>query len=197
MSFPHKTIDGQNLLLVPYNIDHIDGLKRVAFEKKIWDYLPYKVYSDDDFERYIGLIDDRMGKGTQLFFTIIDKHTSEIFGSTSFLNIDETNKKLEIGGTWLTSKVWGTKVNLEVKYLLLTFCFSEIKIERIEFRTRENNIRSQKAIEKIGGVKEGILRSDRINEDGTFRNTILYSILRPEWKMLKVKLISDLNNPSK
>jgi|SRR5450432_40447 len=197
MPFQHKTIEGQNLLLVPFNIEHIGGLKKIAIDKKIWDYLPYKVYSDDDFEKYINLINDRIDKGTQLFFTIIDKQTSEILGSTSFLNIDETNKRLEIGGTWLTSKVWGTKVNLEVKYLLLAFCFSDIEMERIEFRTRDNNIRSQKAIEKIGGVKEGVLRSDKINEDGTFRNTILYSIVRPEWKGLKSKLISELNNSSK
>ena len=76
----------------------------------------------------------------------------------------------------------------------IDFCFSDFDMERIEFRTRKSNLRSQKVIEKIGGVKEGVLRSDKINEDGTFRNTILYSNLRPEWHELKNKLMSELNN---
>lgn len=195
MLFEQRSIEGQNLLLVPFENSHIGGLKKVATDEKIWDYLPYKIYSDKDFDDYITLVKDRIEKGTQYFWTIINKQHNEILGSTGFLNVDETNKKLEIGGTWLTPKVWGTKVNLEVKYLLLDFCFTDNEIVRIEFKTREKNIRSQKAIEKIGGTKEAILRLDKINDDGTFRNTILYSIIRPEWQDLKCRLTENLTNP--
>jgi N-acetyltransferase len=194
MLFEYRTIEGQHLLLVPFDISHIDGLKKVAVDERIWNYLPYKVHSDKDFDDYVTLIKDRIDKRTQYFWTVINKLTNEILGSTGFLNIDEVNKKLEIGGTWLTPKVWGTKVNLELKYLLLDFCFTDNEIVRIEFRTREKNIRSQKAIEKIGGTKEGLLRLDKINDDGTFRNTILYSIIRPEWQDLKSRLTADLTN---
>jgi len=194
MLFEHRAIEGQNLLLVPFDTSHIGGLKKVAIDEKIWEHLPYNIYSEKDFDDYVSLIKDRIEKGTQYFLTIIDKQSEEILGSTGFLNIDEINKKLEIGGTWLTPKVWGTKVNLETKFLLLNFCFSETEIVRIEFRTREKNIRSQKAIEKIGGIKEGLLRLDKINDDGTFRNTILYSIIRPEWQDLKNRLKADLTN---
>ena len=194
MLFESKVIKGQNLLLVPFDSSHIEGLKKVAIDKKIWDYLPYKIYSEKDFYDYVTLVQERIEKGSQYLWTIIERQTNKILGSTSFINIDELNRKLEIGGTWLTPKVWGTKVNLEVKYLLLDFCFTDNEIVRVEFRTRENNIRSQKAIEKIGGVKEGLLRLDKINDDGIFRNTILYSIVRPEWQDLQNRLTIELNN---
>ena len=93
----------------------------------------------------------------------------------------------EIGPTWLSPKVWGTKINIESKYLLLKDCFEQ-EIMRVEFRTRESNIRSQKAIEKIGGIREGVLRCHRINEDGSFRNTIVYSIIQPDWPLTKSAL---------
>jgi RimJ/RimL family protein N-acetyltransferase len=115
-----------------------------------------------------------------------------ICGGTGFLHIDVVNRQLEIGPTWLTPTAWGTKINIESKYLLLRACFEQ-DIMRVEFRTRETNIRSQKAIEKIGGVKEGILRCHRINEDGTFRNTIVYSIIQPDWTLTKQALETLVN----
>jgi RimJ/RimL family protein N-acetyltransferase len=95
---------------------------------------------------------------------------------------------LEIGPTWLSPIVWGTKINIESKYLLLTHCFEQLNVMRVEFRTRETNIRSQKAIEKIGGIREGLLRCHRKNDNGTFRNTIIYSIIKPEWPSTKMLL---------
>ena len=118
--------------------------------------------------------------------------TEKIIGSTGFLNFDRENKKIEIGGTWLAPVYWGTKLNLEAKLLLLDLCFSEWSLGRVEFKIREDNIRSQKAIEKLGAIKEGVLRWDRINEEGTFRNTMVYSIIQPEWKQVELKIKSVL-----
>ena len=194
MLFKNKIIEGKNLLLVPFDNSHIEGLKKIRIDENIWSYLQYNIHSEKDFDNYIKFVNDCVHNQTQYFWTIINKQTNEVLGSTGFLRIDVTNKKLEIGGTWLTPKVWGTKVNLETKYLLLDFCFCDNQIVRVELRTREKNIRSQKAIEKIGGTKEGLLRLDKMNDDGTFRNTILYSIIRPEWNELKKKLELYLNN---
>jgi RimJ/RimL family protein N-acetyltransferase len=116
-----------------------------------------------------------------------------ICGCTGFINIDVVNCQLEIGTTWLSPTVWGTKINIESKYLLLMQCFEKWNIMRVELKTRETNIRSQKAIEKIGGIKEGLLRCYRKNDDGTFRNTILYSIIQPEWPYTKTLLERLIN----
>jgi RimJ/RimL family protein N-acetyltransferase len=188
MLFDHKTIEGSNLLLVPFEDSHIDGLRTIAINEQIWQQLPTKLHSDKDFDEYIATLKSHIEMGIQYIYTIIDKKSSEILGATHFFGVDIKNKKLEIGNTWLNPKAWGTKVNMEAKYMLLNFCFEKNDIQRVELRTRETNIRSQKAIEKIGGVKEGILRQDRVNEDGTFRNTMLYSIVRSDWADLKMRL---------
>jgi N-acetyltransferase len=119
---------------------------------------------------------------------IRDKSNKQVCGSTGYINIDNANHQLEIGPTWLSPMVWGTKINIESKYLLLAQCFEELDTMRVEFKTRETNVRSQKAIEKIGGIKEGLLRCHRKNDDGTFRNTIVYSIIQPEWPVTKTLL---------
>jgi RimJ/RimL family protein N-acetyltransferase len=192
MLFPYIPIVGQSLTLVPFEDEHIEGLKKIAFDKSIWENLPYKINSENDFADYINNLKDEIDKGIRYPFTIIENQSGEILGSTGFKFIDEVNKKLEIGTTWLATKTWGTKVNLESKYLLLNFCFTDNDVMRIEIKTREANIRSQKAIEKIGGFKEGILRCDQINEDGTFRNSFLYSIIKPDWQALKPRLLAEL-----
>ena len=96
------------------------------------------------------------GNGTQFPFIIFHKLENRIIGSTRFLDIQEKHLKLEIGWTWLDPNYWGTAINLECKLLLLTFCFETLKTTRVQFKTDENNLRSRKAIEKIGGQFEGI-----------------------------------------
>lgn len=105
----------------------------------------------------------------------------------------EADKKLEIGWTWITQEYWGTVVNLECKLLLLTYCFETLKVNRVQLKTKDDNMRSKKAIEKIGGVFEGILRKDKIQQDGTTRNAAYYSILDNEWEIAKKKIVLLIN----
>ena len=191
-NFPLE-LEGENLKLIKLNVGHLNGLKLISIDERIWEFLPRKIHSTDDFDAYNKWIFERIDNGFLLVYTIIDKQADTIIGSTGFLNYDKDNRKIEIGGTWLTPNYWGSKFNLEAKYLLLNLCFAEKDIVRVELKTRETNIRSQKAIEKLGCLKEGILRWDRINDDGTFRNTILYSIIKPEWQTIKNKLEIELS----
>ena len=110
------------------------------------------------------------------------------------MDIQPTHKKLEIGWTWLHPDYWTTKLNLECKYLLLTYCLEQIEAFRVQLKTDENNIRSRKAIVKIGGQFEGIIRNDMIRDNGTKRNSAYFSIIDSDWPMIKINLALLLTN---
>jgi RimJ/RimL family protein N-acetyltransferase len=115
----------------------------------------------------------------------VHKRTNQIIGTTRLLEIVPNDKKVEIGVTWIAKEFWGSSINLECKLLLLTYCFETLNINRVQFRTKDTNLRSRKAIEKIGGQLEGILRNDKIEPNGIPRNTAFYSILNSEWENAK------------
>jgi N-acetyltransferase len=184
-----RMLDGPTLRLERFDRRHIPGLRQIAIDKEIWTYLQYPIRTESDFDRYVDRIETRIKDRGYFYYTIIDKKTGNIIGSTSINNINITNRKIEIGGTWLTRSAWGTGAQMEARYLLLDLAFSKNEIIRVEFRSAEANIRSQKAIEKLGAFKEGVLRADRINIiDGTTRNTVLYSIIRTEWHAISERL---------
>jgi len=181
-------IGGHYVDLERLTSDHISDLGSIALDPRIWQNLPYNITDKASFDDFITTLLNKNLNDQQVTYVIRDKTNKMICGSTGFVNIDVVNCQLEIGTTWLSPTVWGTKINIESKYLLLTQCFEKWNIMRVEIKTREANIRSQKAIEKIGGIKEGLLRCYRKNDDGTFRNTILYSIIQPEWPYTKTLL---------
>jgi RimJ/RimL family protein N-acetyltransferase len=192
MQFEHL-IPGRFIDLERFTNDHIPELESIAMDEKIWQNLPYNIKGKASFNVFVKELQAKNLNNQTVTYVVRNKTTNQVCGSTGFINIDAINQQLEIGPTWLSPIVWGTKINIESKYLLLTHCFEQLHIMRVELRTRETNIRSQKAIEKIGGIKEGVLRCHRKNDDGTFRNTIMYSIIQPEWpstKMLLEVLIS-------
>jgi RimJ/RimL family protein N-acetyltransferase len=103
--------------------------------------------------------------------------------------VDSKDKRLEIGHTWYIPAVWGKVYNKECKLLLLQYVFETLGFNRVEFRVAHQNIRSQKAVEKIGGVKEGVLRKFAIRNDGVRRDTVVFSIIDDEWPEKKEKLL--------
>jgi N-acetyltransferase len=187
-----STLHGKHIILERFTNDHISELQTIAFDTAIWQNLPYIITDEASFRIFIEELKNKNLNKQQITYVIRSKSNNIVCGSTGFINIDVNNRQLEIGPTWLSPKVWGTKINIESKYLLLNQCFGN-NIMRVEFRTRETNIRSQKAIEKIGGIKEGVLRNHRINANGTFRNTIIYSIIQPEWELTKTTLEALIN----
>ena len=125
--------------------------------------------------------------GIRYTFTVWDKMEQAFAGSTSFLNISEADDRLEIGATWYGRKFQRTGLNRHCKFLLLSYTFEVLKAVRVEFRTDERNTDSRTAIEKIGGIYEGTLRTHMLMPDGHRRNTACYSILSSEWMDLKNK----------
>jgi RimJ/RimL family protein N-acetyltransferase len=190
----HPTIlKGQTVDLLPLEKEHFEELYLAASDKKLWELIPTDCSIQEKFTAaYITALTERE-KGNHYPFIIYHKQTQQIIGSTRLFDIFPNDKKLEIGWSWIIEKYWGTGVNLECKLLLLTYCFDVLKARRVQIKTDENNIRSRKAIEKIGGQFEGVLRKDRIKDDGTSRSAAYYSIIDDEWEDVKERLQGMIN----
>jgi RimJ/RimL family protein N-acetyltransferase len=190
----HPTVlQGEIVCLLPLEKEHFGYLFTAASDKGLWEFIPADCSKPNRFNEVYNLALTEREKGNHYPFIIIYKPTKEIIGSTRLFEIFPNNRKLEIGWTWITANYWGTAVNLECKFLLLKFCFEELKVRRVQIKTDELNIRSRKAIEKIGGKFEGILRKDAVKENGESRNAAYYSILDTEWASVKQDLRDKLN----
>lgn len=179
---------GNNVRIIPMEIHHTEELYTVVHDSMIWTHLPMTITSINDMELLVERALENKKSGTEFPFVVINRKNNQMIGSTRFLNISIPSKNLEIGWTWYTPTVWGTHLNTECKYLLLQYCFETLNLIRVQFKTDNLNVRSQKAIEKIGGVREGVLRNHMIREDGTFRHSVFYSIIESEWMSVKEKL---------
>ena len=178
---PDTILQGELVELIPLKEEHYVELELLARERRIWEFIPFDMSTPERcFQVFTNAIGERE-KGNQYPFVIFHKQQQKIIGSTRLMNIEAAHKKLEIGWTWLHPDYWATAVNLECKLLLLTFCFEELRAIRVQLRTDVYNLRSRKAIEKIGGQFEGILRNDLIRDNGTYRNSVYFSIIDSEW----------------
>ena len=194
----HPTVlNGTTVDLIPLEKEHFIELFRAASDKDLWKLIPTDCSNREKFDIAYNFALDERQKGSQYPFVIYYKPAKKIIGSTRLFEIFPKDKKLEIGWTWIIKEFQGTDVNLECKLLLLTFCFDKLKANRVQLKTKDTNYRSRKAIEKIGGVFEGILRKDRIQDDGTTRNAAYYSILDDEWETAKNKILLQLNEKRK
>jgi RimJ/RimL family protein N-acetyltransferase len=176
-------------LLRPIDKTDIDHLLPVATkDEDLLQFSAAQIYTKELLKAYIDrAVEDKISKNRYTFI-VFDKTRNRFAGSTSFLNISNPDDRLEIGATWYGKEFQRTGLNRNCKYLLLQYAFDALAAERVEFKTDERNLASRKAIEKIGGQFEGILRRHTLMSDGFRRNTICYSILRSEWPELK-KLI--------
>ncbi len=183
------TLTGQTVDLLPLEKEHFAELETLARDKRIWEFYTFDGSDPIKFSSVLSSALIERAKGNQFPFVIRHKTDNKIIGSTRFLDIQPIHKKLEIGSTWLHPDYWATEVNLECKLLLLTYCFENLQAVRVQLKTDERNLRSRKAIEKIGGQFEGILRNDMIRDDNTNRNSAYYSIINEEWADKKQNLI--------
>ena len=194
----HPTIlTGENVALIPLEKQHLEELYLAAADQKLWELIPVDCSKRETFNTAYNFALTEREKGNQYPFVIYHQATNKIIGSTRFFEIYPLDKKLEIGWTWIVKEYWGTAINFECKLLLLNFCFDILKTRRVQIKTDATNLRSRKAIEKIGGQFEGILRKDKIKENGISRNAAYYSILDDEWDLAKEKITTQLANKNK
>jgi RimJ/RimL family protein N-acetyltransferase len=186
---PHPiSLEGKLVRLLPLEEKNFDELHAAATDKRIWEFYTGDWSVRETFDRvYNGSLKQR-GKGHEYPFVIVLKSTGKIIGSTRFLDIVNYDKRLEIGGTWMMHSYWKTAVNPDCKLALLTFSFETLKAKRVQLKTQHDNIRSRKAIAKIGGVYEGVIRAHMLKDDGTYRSSAYFSILDDEWPVVKENL---------
>jgi RimJ/RimL family protein N-acetyltransferase len=180
---------GRIVRLEPLSEAHIPALAKVGLDEEIWRYMRYgKVETVEQLTAWVRELLDLQARGTDLPFTVIHLASGAAIGCTRYLNIDPLNRSLEIGGTWYGLDYQGTLVNSECKYLLLKHAFEQLGCVRVWFKTDRRNLHSQRALEKLGAVKEGVLRNHMILPDGYIRDSVMYSLLPGEWSQVKMKL---------
>lgn len=175
-------LENERVKLSPLTLENYTNLKSVAEEHKLVQYSPSDIESPAALRNYVKIALDQQEKRSSIPFVIYDKKAMAFAGSTRYMNIDHTNKVLEIGSTWIGKKFQGTGLNSEMKHLLLNHAFDTLEFEKVAFRIDERNLQSRKAVEKLGAVLEGILRKNVYLLDGYKRNTCCYGILANEWK---------------
>ncbi|MFC0414084.1 GNAT family N-acetyltransferase [Cytobacillus solani] len=182
------TLEGETVSLIPLELKDTELLYEALQSPEVWKYTWREINTVDDLEQVLIMAVKNKKEGKQIPFIIKDKRTGRVIGTTRIGDIDKVNRNVEIGWTWLSPEVWKTKVNTECKLLLLTYCFEELKVLRVQFSVSGQNVRSQKAVERIGATKEGNFRKHRVKADGTIHDNIFYSIIDSEWESVKQRL---------
>jgi len=189
------TLEGQHVKLVPLSHDHLLNLQDAANDGELHRLWYTSIPSADKMEKEITRRLRLMADGSMIPFSIIDQSTGLVVGMTTFMNIDSTNKRLEIGSTWYRKSVQRSSLNTECKIMLLSHAFESLQAIGVEFRTHCLNHQSRRAIERLGAKLDGILRSHMVMPNGTVRDTAVYSIIPSEWPSVKANLQWKMEMP--
>jgi RimJ/RimL family protein N-acetyltransferase len=187
------TLEGKVVRLEPLALAHVEDMTKVARDEHIWRYMLYgTIRSQADMRLWVEDMLERQKAGTDLPFAVIHLASGRVAGATRYLDIRPAHRSLEIGGTWYGTEFQHTAVNTECKYLLLTHAFETLGCIRVQFKADARNERSLRALERIGAVREGVLRNHMILADGSYRDSVYYSILDREWPGVKAGLEAKL-----
>ena len=175
---------------VPLEIRHVDALGEVGFDAEIWRWMPKGLRDRGSMQAWVeeALTAQSAGSAMPVATTLLE--TGEVIGSTRFMNIEMAHRRAEIGATWITPAWQRSRVNTEAKYLMLRYAFEKQLWRRVEFKTSSQNIKSRTAILRLGATEEGTFRKHMIQEDGSNRDTVYFSIVDDEWPAVKARLES-------
>ncbi len=191
-------LENERVRLIPFNINTAKGLHEIIFDDTIWEFMGHYIRNQKDLDNYINSTLQAKNNNTAIPFLVVDKDYGTLAGCTRFGKIDVNNKRAEIGWTWYSTQFWGTGLNSATKSLLLDFGFTNLHLNRIQFGADTLNIRSQKAIEKLGATKEGVRRNHYVDSKGISRNDVYYSITKEDWLNNQQQLVKTkeytLNN---
>ena len=186
------TLQQGGIALVPLGLDHAEGLRVAAQDGELWTLRITSVPEPHEVQAYI---QTALQTDNRQAFAVTDATTGEVLGSTSYHDILPSVKRVEIGYTWYAARCQRTHVNTTVKLLMLTHAFETLGCHVVGWRTDNFNFASQKAIERLGAQKDGVLRGHALRRDGTIRDTVMYSMRAGEWPEAKAQLIYLLNKP--
>ncbi|SEA55657.1 GNAT family N-acetyltransferase [Paraburkholderia sartisoli] len=181
------TLKGQHVTLEPLTPDHEAAIAAAAADGELWKLWYTSVPAPGTERAWIdAALAMRDNLGAHPF--VVRDATGDIVGSTRFFNVDSVNRRLEIGHTWYAQRVQRTPLNTEAKLLLLTHAFESLHAIAVEFRTHFMNHQSRTAIARLGAKQDGILRSHQIGKDGVLRDTVVFSVIEPEWPAVRANL---------
>jgi len=180
-------LNGAGVRLEPLSQDHAQGLYNRGRVAADWAYMPRSCFIDlADTRQWI---DEALQAPDQLPFAIVELGKGKVVGSTRYLHIRLEHRSLEIGWTWLGQEWQRTDINTQVKLLLLSHAFERLGCVRVEFKTDERNARSQRALERIGATREGVLRNHMIVQGDYIRDSVYFSVIDQDWPLVKERLL--------
>ena len=182
------TLENNRVKLSLLDLSNYKHLTSIAQQPNLVQYSPSKIDTADHLKNYVQTAVDGYYHKTTIPFIVFDKQTNTYAGCTRLGLINWKNKVLHIGWTWIGTEFQGTGLNKNMKFLMLQYVFETLKFDKIEFRIDERNIKSRKAVEKLGATLEGILRKDTLMLDGFKRSTCCYGILNEEWDEIKASV---------
>ena len=180
------TLAGPHVRLEPLTAEHAKGLFEAGADPGIWAWLSAR--QPGDLEAMERFVEQALADPDRRPFAQIDTASGRVAGTTSYYQVVEKHRILSIGHTWIGAEWQRTALNTEAKLLLLTYAFETLDAQRVSWETDIRNLRSQRAIERLGALREGVLRAHRIRPDGSSRDTVTYSMLAPEWPAAKARL---------
>lgn len=185
------SLESERALLRPLDLDDEQALQSVANDDSLWIYVLQDLSKPSELRKYmISAITDRQNSTTAVW-VIIDKMTNKVAGCTRIADISWKDERGQIGWTWIGRDFQGSGLNKEMKYLILTYGFEVLGLNRIEFKADERNNQSRRALLGIGATYEGVLRQHMKIHTGFIRNTVFYSILRSEWDTVKSQYFTN------
>lgn len=182
------TLRGRRVTLEPLQPEHCDGLQAAARDGELWRLWYTSVPTPENMAASIEDALKEQAEGVGLPFAVRDNASGKLLGSTRYLHVDTSHRRLEIGATWYARSAQRTGINTECKLLLLTHAFEELKAIAVEFRTHWHNRASRAAIARLGARQDGVLRHHYKMADGSFRDTVVFSIVEPEWLAVRRNL---------
>ncbi len=185
-------LNGRHVRLEPLSRAHQAALAAHAFDADLWQFTPTQIHCMEDLTTYIDTAVSSLKARTAIPFAIVNRSTGDAIGSTRFGNVDSQNRRAEIGWTWLGRPFHRKAYNTEAKLLMLAHGFERMGCIRVEFKVDVLNVRSRKAVERLGAKHEGVLRHHMILPDGRRIEWVVYSILEDEWPAVRFGLENKL-----
>jgi len=190
------TLDGVRVRMEPLSLErHFEGLCEIGLDADLWRWTTNRIGTREELRGYLETALREQAEGRSLPFATVDKPSGRIAGCTRFGNIDRHNRRMEIGWTWVGRPYQRSHVNTEAKHLMLRHAFETLGCVRVELKTNVLNRRSRDAMLRIGCTEEGVLRRYQRNDDGTWRDTIFYSVIDSEWPAVKARLEGMMSRP--
>ena len=188
-------LQGHGLRLEPLGLQHEPGLRAAAADGELWNLRVTSVPRPEDTAAYIAQALDMQARGERLPWAVVDAASGRVIGCTSYHDLIPAVRRVEIGWTWYARSVQRSHVNTAAKLLLMTHAFDTLDCTVVGWRTDILNLASQRAIERLGARKDGVLRSHALRRDGSIRDTVMYSLLASEWPEVRARLSARLQAP--